>query len=661
MGIHYHDLEIELDRNSSGDPEIRILRSTFDRPRAPFTFDPEHKKSIIAKVEEFDNLLAEAHPDDPKDLEKAQKAKEAPDRRRELADEIGMELYNVLLPGEIGRTCERSGDGLRSHEGLRLRLSFGGNYDHELGGLPWELICHPQTGRFISNNERYSVARYLDLGERIQPLDVEAPLKVLVVIASPDPKTSKHFEYSTIDKEPYRASLGEAIGQAVHLQVRFLHEVVDDGRVTLTALRDELKAADANGSPYHVVHIVCHGGFKGDEGILHFEREDGSEYVVTARALARRFPSSVRLVVLASCGTGKIPAPRLAGGHPFSGVASALVAKGMPAVVAMQFSVSGGAVAAFSEAFYRMIDNNEPIDSAVTEGRLAIESEGEEGMIEWVTPVLFLRAFDGKILKIKEGAPPKTVAIYNVLDHGKDKMRHVDFEVDLRDHFDERFLKPSSHWNHDILGELRSTLRDKVPGQSPIRFELAAPLSVAFAAGHLLPVKGRRALSVTQRDEVWNLKDPATTIPTWRDFDRIDTTDFPLTPGESDIAVVVEATRPAMGNVADYLRREDLNPPRIGHVIQARFDQYDHYQIQSGGHARHLASSLIHHIDKVALPRSYPTVHLFFAGPHGLALALGAESHELPRIQLYEFDFEKKRHKSYEPSIVLESRMSGSR
>lgn len=649
MTIRYHDLEIELDRNCSGEPEIRILRSTFDRPRAPFVFEQEDRKRIEAKVQEFDELLLKTGSEN---------------RRRALAEDIGVELHQVLLPGEIGRTCERCLDALRDKEGLRLRLSFGRDYDHALGSLPWELACHPQTRRFISNDARFSVARYLDLGEHIQPLDVEPPLKILAVIASPDPATSKEFKYSRIGKETHRQALDEAIGRATYLQVRFLHEVVEGERTTLTAMRKELKDAEFAGSPYHAVHILCHGGFKNAEGVLLFERPDGSEHLVTARELGRMMTPDVRLVVLASCNTGKIPIPRIGGRHPFSGVASALVAAGKPAVLAMQFTVSEAAAIAFSEALYRMVDENRPIDAAVTEGRLAIESAGSEGALEWATPVLFLRAFDGKVLNLRQvGAPAKTVAVFNVLDHGKDKMQQADFRVDLRRYFDDRFIKHRDDWNGAVMNNLRRTLKTQAPRRNPLHIELAAPLSVAFASGFLLPAKDRRKITLGQHADVWDFTEVAVSVPSWLDEEKTQIRapdDFPFTQGATDIAVVVEAARPAIGAVADYLRRQDLAPPSIGRLLYARFEQHDHFTVLGGGHARGLAATLIQWADDAARKLSYPTVHFFLAGPNGLAFALGREAHVLEQIQLYEFDFEKKRHKSYEPSITLVPSMSES-
>jgi hypothetical protein len=668
MTIRYHDLEIEIDRCCCGEQEIRILESTYDRPRARFTLGDPQRAALEAMVAEFDELL----------LGDAEHAS----RRRELAEAIGIELYELLLSGPIGRTFERCLAALGSGEGLRLRLSFGSSqghqfgspaagtavegsgevearsYDHRLGSLPWELLCHPKTHRFIGNQPETPVVRYLDLDGRIEPLDVEPPLKVLAVIASPDPATSKMYRYTKIEPEPHREILRAAIGAAKYLQLRF----PKDDKATLAALHSELIEAERAGKPFHAVHFLGHGGFDEDgEGALFFERDDGSEHLVTGRELAAQLTEHVRLVVLASCDTGRIPLMRRNGQHPFAGVASALVAAGKRAVVAMQFTVSEAAAAAFATAFYSTIDADEPVDNAVTEGRLAIEARGDEGSLEWATPVLFLRSPDGRLLNLLKGrVPAKTVAIFNVLDLGKERIQHVDYEVDLRRYFDARYIRDPKDWNGAIMDDLRLTLSEKLPPDIPCHLELAAPLSVAFAAGFLLPVNQRRSVTVAQRDEIWHFEgDEPRGAASWLDDAAARArvpAEFPIAQGSRDIAVVVEGSRPAISAITAYLRREDLDPspPRVGSLVYACFEDPDQYAIRGGAHARRLAQSLLNRIDAVAAGREYRTVHFFLAGPNGLALAIGRLCHVLPRIQLYEFDKEAKRHGTYEPSITLE-------
>ena len=81
---------------------------------------------------------------------------------------------------------------------------------------------------------------------------------------------------------------------------------------------------------------------------------------------------------------------------PFAGIATSIVALGIPAVVAMQFEISDKAAITFAEELYQsLIARQDPIDVAVAEARKAVFTEVNE--TEWATPVLFLRNEDGRL------------------------------------------------------------------------------------------------------------------------------------------------------------------------------------------------------------------------------------------------------------------------
>src|SRR5204863_108328 len=68
----------------------------------------------------------------------------------------------------------------------------------------------------------------------------------------------------------------------------------------------------------------------------------------------------------------------------------------MPAVIAMQHSISDEAAITFSRTFYQHLAAGDPVDAAVTEGRKAVHSANPAGM-EWATPVLFMRTPTGEL------------------------------------------------------------------------------------------------------------------------------------------------------------------------------------------------------------------------------------------------------------------------
>ena len=103
---------------------------------------------------------------------------------------------------------------------------------------------------------------------------------------------------------------------------------------------------------------------------------------------------SLRLTVLNSCDGAR--ADKL---DIFSSTAAVLVRKGTPAVIAMQYEITDRAAIELSRSFYTAIARGLPVDSALTEARKAV-ALALPGTVEWGTPVLHLRARDGRIFEV---------------------------------------------------------------------------------------------------------------------------------------------------------------------------------------------------------------------------------------------------------------------
>ena len=111
---------------------------------------------------------------------------------------------------------------------------------------------------------------------------------------------------------------------------------------------------------------------------------------------------SLRLVVLNSC-----EGARASHVDPFSGVASALLRCGIPAVIGMQAEITDEAAVTFSDRLYTALAQGFPIDAALAQSRRAIVAAGKD--VEFGTPVLFMRVADGRIFDITGPAPPPPV------------------------------------------------------------------------------------------------------------------------------------------------------------------------------------------------------------------------------------------------------------
>jgi tetratricopeptide (TPR) repeat protein len=138
------------------------------------------------------------------------------------------------------------------------------------------------------------------------------------------------------------------------------------------------------------VVILGHGeggaGTRG--GRVFLENSDGSPDPVTGERLADLFAGApnVRLAVLNLC----VGADNGSASEPSSAVADELIARGVPAVVAMQADVSDRAAARFTPALFTALAANRCVDEAVAAARQDLVNPQDETTLEWATPVLLL-------------------------------------------------------------------------------------------------------------------------------------------------------------------------------------------------------------------------------------------------------------------------------
>lgn len=295
---------------------------------------------------------------------------------RATAEEIGGKLATALFGAQLGQAFDAALQRAAGHgNGVRLTLSLGNT--PELLSVPWEFLYRRPT--FLASQRRTPVVRYLEFGELPAPQRIDGAVRVLGVVASPS-------DLAALDVAEERARVETALAA---MSTAGLVELEWCDPATPRALRQRLR----DGS-FHVLHFIGHSAFSdAGDGLLFLEDDDGTKLPVSESVLTNLLgdQTSLRLAVLNSCEGAKTTTT-----DPFAGIATSLVALGVPAVVAMQFTVSDRAAIAFAEElFTSLIGRQYPIDAAVSEARKAVFTEVNE--IEWATPVLFLRAVDGQL------------------------------------------------------------------------------------------------------------------------------------------------------------------------------------------------------------------------------------------------------------------------
>jgi hypothetical protein len=296
----------------------------------------------------------------------------------EAAKQFGRRLYENVFADQIGTTFRKSLElAEQQNAGLRLRMHL--TRTPELAAYPWEYLYDQSLNRFLALSVETPIVRYLDIPDRIRPLVVDLPLRVLVIIASP-------LGQAPLNVEREWANTQTALAELYHRGSVILDRLE---KPTLGDLQRRLRRTN-----YHILHFIGHGIFDKSlqDGVLVLEDNTGDSDRVSGQELGMLLHDhrSLRLVILNVCEGG-----RSAADDPFAGVGQSLVQQGIPAVIAMQFEVSDEAAIAMAHEFYGAIADGYPVDAALAESRKSVFAQGYR--LEWGTPVLYLRAPDGQI------------------------------------------------------------------------------------------------------------------------------------------------------------------------------------------------------------------------------------------------------------------------
>ena len=303
--------------------------------------------------------------------------------------EDGERLFEWLFTGDGTRLAWTEVRGRSAQRRIRLRIDAAAP---ELHAVPWELLRDPGDGsapQDLAATAATPFSRYL--AGRWQPGNpiLKRPIRMLVAIA--DPQDLAQYGLAPIEPEVEWELLQQAT-EGLDVELVRLPQPC-----TLAALEEELRKG------FHILHLVAHGTYSEEAGLAALYLADADNQVAVVRdadftgMLARQLADAdllrddkLRLVFLASCQTAtRSPA------DAFRGLAPALVAAGVPAVLAMQDRVPIDTARAFARTFYRQLLQHGMVDLAANEARSALLTADLPGA---AIPVLFMRLRAGELL-----------------------------------------------------------------------------------------------------------------------------------------------------------------------------------------------------------------------------------------------------------------------
>lgn len=457
---------------------------------------------------------------------------------------FGRTLFEFLLPGDVRslyNECMR--EATHRHRGVRLKLSI---HSSRLATLPWEFLYDPRKRDYICLNPYTPLVRYTELPQTAPPLSIDAPLRILGLLADPTDMPVR------LDVEQERDRVTAA-----------LRSLQERGLVELTWLegsnwRDLQRTMRAAHDGWHIFHFIGHGGYDSlrDEGYIVLNDDDGSSHQLYASQLARllaRQRSSLRLVLLNACEGART------GVHDaLSSTAGTLITSGVPAVLAMQYEITNDAAVEFANAFYEALADNLPVDASVAEARNAINISSA-GSLEWGVPVLHMRAVDGQLFSIQDPTnaatadQPDPALLSAVTDWSANRPipEHKRIAAHSVDRTFERLpLPPSSQ---------------PKPAELPVAsdYTTTEDLTAVLAEAITDHVAG---------DTSQPAEESPNDKPTWQVIDSIDALDEGLL---NDASARLQVTEPAPDDIAPVSNHRTSNPQEDSNHLYTFYDELD--------------------------------------------------------------------------------------
>lgn len=329
-----------------------------------------------------------------------------------LRDKVGKALFDAVFPpGNLREALHASLNAATTDSPARIELSFRAE-DADIGAYPWELLYEEPRG-FLFSNPRAALARYVACTLPVPELITSDAINLLLVAPRPVSRPTDPIQLPTLVDSESKA-ISEGLAEPLARGAIHLDPLPDasPSRSTWEQLNDYLTMHKGAQAP-HILHFDGHGGFGQrcamppagcglpnlandtccracgrrldgpPQGYLAFESRNKQPHWVSAEELSNLLiAAGVRLAVLTACKSAVV-----AGQSVFSGMGPALIKTGVPAVVAMQFSVTDEAARGFTHSFYLALAQYEPLTRAMGLARASLFAYETA----WYRPVLYLR------------------------------------------------------------------------------------------------------------------------------------------------------------------------------------------------------------------------------------------------------------------------------
>jgi WD40 repeat protein len=303
-----------------------------------------------------------------------------PGRRRELPQQLGELLRNFVAPlrwGEYAAQIEAA-----TARGQRVLLTLR-SAAAELYALPWELLSLGPSGQHIA-----------ELPELLLRYEWPGTRTATAVAAGPRGEGGRIlFAFSAaggaVPASEQLAAIRDACQRGYH-QFEVERDVLP--QVSYARLAIALDAAQREGPPIEVLHILCHGAAEGGTFGLCFDGPDGDAVSVDAgqlRQLLTPYSAMLQLVVLCACDSGNTGTL----GNVLGSIAQTLHRAGIAAVVSSRYPLSVAGACSLAKTLYtELLVGLRSLESALLIARRRLLEQAD---FDWAALQLYSHSADG--------------------------------------------------------------------------------------------------------------------------------------------------------------------------------------------------------------------------------------------------------------------------
>jgi len=303
--------------------------------------------------------------------------------QRSLA--AGTALTEAFLSGPAGEALANT---VTAADQVGGSLELALDIEDDQTTLPWETLRLPgpaEVGPPLALHPHVKLYRAVSGLGPTPAMAIAGPLRILVAVASPEADSQRG---ELLDYEAELNRLLDAVDNP-RREERAYVRLLNQG--TVQALREALAL-----QRFHILHLSCHAR----PGLLVLEDDEGRADLVDAARFAAEVLSpdrGVPLLVLSGCSTALPELNGGAGEAALPGVARELLARGVPAVLAMTAPVTDPYATRLTAALYRTLSTAEQSDplTALSDARRSLEQERAgstdkhlAALAEWATPTV---------------------------------------------------------------------------------------------------------------------------------------------------------------------------------------------------------------------------------------------------------------------------------